>query len=445
MSIRRLRIAVKDHYCESFAFVRALHAAGHDIVTDGGPADLLFIDLDPPKLGHRKVIDHYKDMGATVLMYPHGGGGPVLSYDGLWEPYERVDANLLTGPGQAEFMRRIQYPVPTHVIGWSYCEMRPFRPRADVGHVVFAPTHPNSDGSMADVRREMNADVFARLLEGPWRLTVRHIGALEQNGLWHADGVEFVNGRLQAEFAEIDVADVVVAGDGTFPTLAIARGVPTVMYGQAMLAWGLPGEVPKSPRRGERYMDYIRYPLDAADGPLDEIVHAAARSDAAIANWRRRFVGEPFDPRSFVALVEGIARRGQAPVRIDETRSFTTLGFADELVERPELLETYIASVRPGDDATLLLWAPGLDGSALLDMVERAAAAAGIDTSTLPDALLAPLPGSPEADRALAERADAVLSEWPPLGAIGTLPAFGAADGAALRAAVQAGSGVLAA
>ena len=67
-----------------------------------------------------------------------------------------------------------------------------------------------------------------RLLEGPWHLTVRHIGTLEQNGLWHADGVDYVQRRLQMSTAEIDAADVVVAGDGTFPTLAIARGVPTV-------------------------------------------------------------------------------------------------------------------------------------------------------------------------------------------------------------------------
>jgi hypothetical protein len=280
---------------------------------------------------------------------------------------------------------------------------------------------------MADSRRELNGEVFARLLKGPWRLTVRHIGTLEQNGLWEVDGVEYVNGRLRAETAEIDVTDAVVAGDGTFPTLAMARGVPTVMYGQATLAWGLPGEKLVPPRRADRYMDYIRYPFDAFDGPLDEIVHAAARSEAPIADWKRRFVGRPFDPRAFVALIERLMSQGPDPVDIDPTRSFTTLALADELVENPELLRSYVSSVTPDDDASLLLWAPGTDAQGLLDMAEAAIAKAGLDASALPDTLLAPIGGSPEADRALAQRADALLSDWPRVGAIGELPRFAAA------------------
>ena len=46
----------------------------------------------------------------------------------------------------------------------------------------------------------------------------------------------------------------------------------------------------------------------------------------------------------------------------------------------------------------------------------------------LPDILLAPLPGSPAVDLALAERADALLSEWPSTGRIGRLPRFAVAE-----------------
>ena len=47
-----------------------------------------------------------------------------------------------------------------------------------------------------------------------------------------------------------------------------------------------------------------------------------------------------------------------------------------------------------------------------------------MDADRLPDVLLAPLPGSPAVDAALAERADALLSEWPAAGRIGALPKF---------------------
>ena len=438
MTTRRLRYGVIDHNGKSMAFAQALIDAGHELVHEGS-ADLLLIDADPPRLAHRRVIDRWKANGATVVLYPHGGGGAnaVLQYDGLWEAYEGVDASLVTGVGQAEVLRRIEYPTPTHVVGWTFCEPRPFRPCADVRHVVFAPTHPNADGSMAEAWRQDNAEVYGHLVEGPWRLTVRHIGTLAENGLREADEVEFVNGRRSAEFVEIDAADAVVAGAGTFPTLAIARGTPTVIYSHAEpLALGLPDEPPVALRRRERYHDYARYPFDAAAGPLDEILHAAARSDAPIAEWKRRFIGTPLRPAAVLALLERLPRQQSAAARIDPSRRFTTVAFADEMLERPQLLAAYVATFGPEDDATLILWAPGLDGNALLELAERAVAAARLDADSLPDILLPPLPGSSESDRALAERAAAVASDWPPAGGLGTLPRFGAGGVDRLRAAV---------
>jgi hypothetical protein len=431
-----LRVAVKDHLGESVPYARALVRAGHQIVRNG-PADVLLIDLDAPRFGFRPIIDHFKAGGAKVLLYPHGAG-TMLGHDGLWEPYEHVDANLVVGPGQAELARRMEYPAATHVTGWSLCEQRPFRPRADVRHVVFGPTHPAGDGSLADSHREMNAETFARLLEGPWRLTVRHIGTLEQNGLWHADGVTFVTGKFDAATAEIDTADAVVAGDGTFPSLAIARGVPTVICGQGHPPmYGIPGEPVPTLRFADRYMDFIRYPLDASDGPLDEVVHAAARSEAPIAEWKRRFVGEPLDEAAFASLVERIAWSG-GPAAIDETRAFTVAALADEVLERPELLAAYAAAFGPDDDATLIVWGLGLEDEALLAGVQSAAVAAGLDADRLPDILLLPLEGGADADRRLAERADALLSDWPGAGRLGELPRYRASDGAALRAAAYA-------
>jgi hypothetical protein len=424
MSSRRLKIVANDHGGKSLAFLQALLNAGHELVTDGGPADLLLIDLDPPLAGYQEMIGRYHSMGAKIVLYPHGLN-PALCYDSLYEPDPRVDANLVIATGYAEFLRRIDYVAPVHTIGWSYCEPRPFRPCADVRNVLFAPVHPNADGSMAEIARDKNADVFARLLAGPWQLTVRHIGTLEENGLWAADGVTFVRGRLAAETAEIDAADAVVAAPGTLPALSIARGAPTIQYGGDEVFLGVPGETPVALRRSERYVDYIRYPFNADDGPLDELIEAAARSEAPIADWKRRFIGAPFNPRDFVALIERIAADRPASVQIDATRSRTTLAFPDELIERPELLEAYADRYGPDDDATLLLWSPGLDERTLLALAEQAIELAELAPERVPDILLVPLPGSSASDQALSERADALLSEWPSAGRIGELPRFG--------------------
>jgi len=157
-------------------------------------------------------------------------------------------------------------------------------------------------------------------------------------------------------------------------------------------------------------------------------VHAAARSEDPIVHWRRRFIGEPFNALAFAETVERIMSTPRNEVTIDPTRRFATLGFADELAERPELLRSYADAYGPADDATLMLWAPGLAPNQLLALAEQALAASGIGDARVPDILLVPMPGSPEADNALAGRADALLSEWPGVGEIGKLPRFSASQ-----------------
>jgi hypothetical protein len=425
MASAPLRIAVKDHFHKSDTLVRALALAGHEVVAANIKADLLLVDLDPPVFKYRELIDLHKEHGAKVWLYPHGAG-VQLEYDGLYEPYEHVDGRFVIGPGYVEFLRRVEVEQTAHVIGFPWCHMQPFRPCTDVRNVLFAPTHPSGFGTLADHYLETNRETFARLLEGPWNVKVRHLGSLEQNGLWKADGVEYVEGGLTPAHADIDAADVVVAGEGTFPTMAIARGVPTVMTSQVKpTMYGIPGEQPTRLRTPENYRDYIRYPLDVDDAPLAELIETAAASEAPIAAWKRRFVGKTFDPNRFASLVEQAVRGETEPVpALEETRTFTVAGFADEIAERPELLADYTARFTPEDDATLVLWAPGYTDRAVLEMTEGAIGAAGIDPNRLPDILL--LSGQ-RSEAALAERASAVLGDWPAVSALGALPRLDAA------------------
>ena len=52
---------------------------------------------------------------------------------------------------------------------------------------------------------------------------------------------------------QLPTTDVVVAADGTFPTMAIAQGVPTVMYSQFVVALGLRGDEIVIPNRVPLY------------------------------------------------------------------------------------------------------------------------------------------------------------------------------------------------
>jgi hypothetical protein len=185
------------------------------------------------------------------------------------------------------------------------------------------------------------------------------------------------------------------------------------------IMYGLPGEKPTKLRNPDRYADYIRYPLDAEDAPLAELIEIAAASEAPIADWKRRFIGRAFDPLKFAALVEHAMQAKPEPA-LEPTRTFTVAGFADEVAERPALLADYAQRFGPEDDATLVLWGPGYDDRTLLGIAEHAVEVAGIDPNRLPDILL--LAGSAGIDAALADRATAVLSDWPAAGRVGALP-----------------------
>jgi hypothetical protein len=386
-----------------------------------------------PVFPHRQIIEHYVSTGARVLLCPHGVN-PALYYDGLFEPFGSVHARLVQAIGYAEFLRRVECPGEVAIVGWALCDQLPFTPRPEVRRVLFAPLHPGGDAGEIPIEASSaaNAAIYERLLAAPWELTVRLIGTPEKNGLWPAHGVRFVPGG-DFGLRDIHAADVVVGGAGTFPSLAIARGVPTVVYAHCEQAmYGLPGERPADLLRPDRYVDYMRYPFDPDDGPLDEVVHAAARSEEPIRTWKRRFIGEPFDEAAAVATVERIVRETPRARQL-ASRSLTVVAMADEVLERPDLLARYAAFFSPDDDATLVMWGPGVEQRRLSAMVGDATRAAGLDPSRLPHLVPLAHANIGETDRFLADRADALLSEWPAVGQIADLPRYGAAEIEQLR------------
>jgi hypothetical protein len=300
-----MRFAAKDHLGESNPLCQALLEAGHTMSQDG-PNDLFLIDLDTDMFGYRELIDFYVDCGGVILQYPHGAPASTLQYDCLYDPYEKVDGQLTNGEGEIAFLRSLGIERPAKPMGWQLCRQFEFRATDKPRRVVFAPTHVNADGTLDYDRVRANSRIFKELLEGGWELEVRYIGDLKQCGLWEDERVfRYVAGDRDMTTVEIDAADCVVGGAGTYPSMAIARGVPTIMYGQfAAALYGLPNEKPKPLRNVEKYHAIVRYPLDEADGSLDELIPYACASEEPIAAWRDAWIGKPFDGSAFVAMVE---------------------------------------------------------------------------------------------------------------------------------------------
>ena len=349
-----------------------------------------------------------------------------------------VDGNLVLASRPRRGPAADRLPDAHHVIGWSYCELAPVPPRRSA-----APRRLRADPSRPaptttrwpTTTATANADAYTELLKGPWRLTVRAPRDARAERPVAGRRRELRPRPARQLAVEIDAADAVVAADGTFPSLAIARGVPTVIYGQPEPPHVRPAGRAAAPAPAHRPLrwTYIRYPFDVEDGPLDEVLHAAARSEAPIADWKRRFVGAPLDD---VAL-RGAARAphvrlSRDAVDVDATGASPSSASPTRCSSGRELARRLRApaSGRRGRRHAHPL-GPRLDDGALLAMVQTAVAAAGVDDDRLPDVLLLPCPGRPAVDQALAERAQAVLSEWPPAGRIGpasaraTRPRFG--------------------
>lgn len=286
-------VAVRDHQGKSTPYARALAQHGWDVRPIGQPADVFLTDLDVVRGGYRYLIDGYRDAGAKIVMYPHGANVLTI-WDGLDEPYP-VDLCVTIGEGHKAVMEAYGYPFPVLAAGWALCEQRKFR-QTEGRRILFAPTHPLGSGFLSDRDKKANADTFGALLS-QGRVTVRHVGTLEQNGLWldgeckyeHVDMNLCVSDQLVSTLAMIDDADVVVTSPGTFLHLAVARGCPVVAFQQIE-----PGTDPEGPEETvfpvaswDRYRELMTYPHDLAD-PL--AVQTACMFEAQ--GWRERFVGQ---------------------------------------------------------------------------------------------------------------------------------------------------------
>lgn len=304
---RTLRAVVFNLNGKERGVAQALHHCGHKLVADPEDADIALIDFPAGWGGQRLAMTWwFAERGVPVVSYPHGAA-PLVSFGGVTDPCARLTAELVHGEGHREILSLLGYPVPVEVIGWSYSPVEPFSPVETVGRLLFAPAHPQADGSLRDEWKAANASAYQGFLDHPAPVkTVRMHGTWEQNGLWPDDRVTSrVYADLMLDWSDIDNADAVVS-EGTFAYLAVARGKPTVMFGQQLL--GRPDHGTRQVRDWERVFPLMRYPLAVEDGPFDEVLASACVGGPDVDRWKTRMVGEPLDPYALCALLDRYVR-----------------------------------------------------------------------------------------------------------------------------------------
>jgi len=287
------------HQNKERALVDALLQAGWT-ETGAKEADVIFADNDYGVI--RAQLAGYYAHGKKIMIYPHGGRVSLFNDLPDSKPTPYIACQFVTAEGHKEVLQSFGYPHPVEVIGWYLCPLKPFEPKEQIRNVLFAPIHPDADGTLSDVDKQVNRLAFDKLLplhrQGVIKLTVRFLRSLKENGLPPpVNGVIYIQGKPDQSIKEIDAADLVVSSQ-TFQYLAVARGASVIGMGEN-IAPHLGDKVVQS---WDKYKHLMMYPIDILDD-----FHSIGASDVSVANWRDRMVGEAFDGGKFVEMVEKYA------------------------------------------------------------------------------------------------------------------------------------------
>lgn len=299
---------VHDHQNKSEAYREALAQAGY-FFTDRENVQGLRFYLSDGDWGSRSYLQDARSRNIPVFLYPHAAR-PMVIYDGCVEP-QPVTAMFTQAPEGKRIMAKIGYPYPVEVSGWAFSEVRPFAPVDEIGRILFAPIHPNANGWLSDVDKDLNRRTYERLFafceDRGAELSVRYIGTLEQcglDGLPEADFVEWHKGKKNNSSWDMETADVVVSHQ-TFAYISVALGIPTVMMGEDVPP--RTGNTDEGFRYVEHWDDYkadLMYPLDILAGDPAKAIEKACAGCTEVEDWKSRLIGEPFDGPAFVNKLE---------------------------------------------------------------------------------------------------------------------------------------------
>jgi len=305
--------ALQPHQGKEQAFVEALRAVGyHKSNYTRSPVRFALYSLDSGKggVGWSPSVLELVERGVPLFLYPHAAR-PMVQYDGIIKVHPEVKCLFTHTEGGKRVMEAFDIGRPIEVVGWSFCEIKPFEPVKEVKNVVFGPIHPNNNGWLSKVYKDLNVATFKKIhawcKKNGARLVVRYLHDLGENGLERREdsGVVYYRGSADQSTADIDQADLVV-GHQTFAYLAVARGKPTLMMGENIPpSSGNCEELLGYVKNWSKYKDLLRFPLDILSGnDTDAVIRKAIKGSKPVADWRDLFIGKPFDAKLFVERLE---------------------------------------------------------------------------------------------------------------------------------------------
>jgi len=300
------KFCIRRNKDAGLAFENSLLDAGYEYVKHYLKADFLLLDCEGRGEKRENVKEFLNDR--CVFVYPHT---PLTAWlwDGVYEPLP-VDCNFVYSRGALEIMELYGYPNRIEVVGFPRCEILPFRPTTG-SRLLFVPARPRKDGGKHSTMDDQvlkfildHSDCF----ESITICTIKNYAFpdLEKNlrvNVVRTDPKATLT-PTQDMVERIDEADLVIAVHTT-GSLAVARGKPTIFYGQHEPPDTVTGLVPKN---YEKYRHLLQYPLTIEDMNIHDILDVRRQSNQWVEKWKDRFIGFPFDPERFLKIIKECLR-----------------------------------------------------------------------------------------------------------------------------------------
>lgn len=292
-----MKFYIHAHQKKETAFVDTL-SKEYEQVAQMRDADICFYDHDAIVGSDRFAkMQELFPKPRPYFVFPHAGRPSVIG--DIYPVSKLTSAQFVSAQGHVDVMRAYGYDKPLAVTGWHLTPVLDFRPFVGtVPRVLFAPVHPR----MSEVDRIMNGKVHRILLQLARRkeivLTVRYIRSLIDSGIKSGDGANYCEGSQDSGYDQILQHDLVVATH-TYAYMSVALGTPTLMMDEDVVPRNFSTashrDVMVYAHSWNKYRDMMMFPYDILrTGAPMGLIQEAMSSDAKIADWKRRMIGDEF-------------------------------------------------------------------------------------------------------------------------------------------------------
>jgi len=296
------KFAVSQNKDAANTFVYALRVAGYEYTKRLKDADFLLFDHE--SRGRRRVTKEKFLEKHKGFIYPH----TPLTYwlwDGVYNPLP-VACNFVSAPGAKLSMESYGYPYPIEVVGFPRCEVLPFQ-KTDGKRLLFVPARPRKDKGRQEILDNQALSFVREYASYFESVTICRLDGQFPNLKDGDFGMRVIttNPRqsknpAQEMIERIDKSSLVISTT-TPAALAVARGKPTVFYGETSIPETITGLPPKSYKL---YKDIHRFPVTLESMSIVDVLGQCKYTNPSVEKWKEDNIGKNFDKERFLNVIK---------------------------------------------------------------------------------------------------------------------------------------------